>query len=205
MIRGGLLFILLTTFPSALLAAGKFDVAEAHGPIALGLGPGYANYRVMNVDGSWAGYRGISYLGSLEIRILNFEQAAVSIFGDYSFGKAKETSSGEASLEHTGMSYGLRFYPTPGFFLGVGYGSANEKLTTEGSTTNLSHHFTKMGLGFEWRMSGSWAMGLQSYYKSGPISKEDNSTLNSNSSFEGIEAFLLLIWSPPVLNIMTGN
>lgn len=191
-------------FSLAAMSAGKINVSEAHGPIALGFGPGYANYRVMNEDGSWAGYKGASYLGSLEVRVLSFDSAAISIFGDYTLGQTTESSQGGATLEHTSMSYGLRLYPTNGFFVGVGYGTGSEKLSQEGVSTTLKHHFTKIGLGFEWRLTGSWALGLQSYYKSGPISREENSSLGSNSSFEGVEGFLLLIWSPSVLNVINN-
>ena len=64
--------LLFFLFSSTGWAAGRSEVSEIKGPISLGLGVGYGNYRLMNSDGTWASYRGINYLGSLEVRVWSF-------------------------------------------------------------------------------------------------------------------------------------
>ena len=129
----------------------------------------------MNSDGTWASYRGINYLGSLEIRIWSFgTSGSISIFGDYSYSKATDASDESAKLEHQGASYGLRFYPTNYMFVGIGMGNGTEKTTTDGVEVSLKHSITKMQVGFDINLSGSWSLGIQGHYKSGPISREDN-------------------------------
>jgi hypothetical protein len=197
--------LIFMNLSSAFARSGRIEAMEVRGPIALGLGLGYGNDRLMNTDGTWASYRGISYLGALEVRVLSFGDSSLAIFGDYSYGVHTDASDESAKLEHQGSTYGVRLYANPMFFVGIGQGSASEKVTTNGINTTLRHSSTKMEMGIQWGIGGSWALGVQGRYQLGPVSKEDNSSLTSNSSYDSAEAFFMLIWSPPILLVQGKN
>lgn len=198
-----LFFFLIT---SSVFGRSSFDYSVSGGPIAIGVGLGYGGYRILNSDGSWAAYNGISYTGSLDVKVFRSQTGsfAFSLFGDYTFAKANDSEVSSSKLEHSATSFGVRVYPNDIMYMGIGYGQGDEKLS-DTLEISLKHSFTKMSLGFVYDLKGSWSIGLQGNYRSGSIDRMKNSSLDANSSFEALESVLFLNWSPKVLNIITSD
>ncbi len=196
------LFLLLFLYISSASGRPKLEYSESSGPISIGVGVGYAGFRILNSDGSWAAYNGVTYSTALEIKLFRspMGSSSFSVFGDYTFAKADEAKTSSSKLEHSSTSFGARFYPFDFIFVGLGYGQGNEKIS-DTAKINLKHSFTKMSLGFEFGLEDSLSLGLQAHYRVGPITRKENSSLNFNSSFESTEGFIYLNWSPKVLNI----
>lgn len=198
------LFVILAllTVPKLALAQELSSSQTEKGFFSIGVFGGLDQSRMLNTDGSWAGYKSSMYGLNLDVKIWDSGHGDIRLFGEIDFSSGSGTSEADYKIKSSNTLYGFKVYAGSNFFLAAGMGSTQASLTAADSDdVSLKYPVTGMGLGADFNISGSWSMGLQGWYKSGPIKQRENLDLHENSFSEGSQIRLNLIWSPPSMTL----
>jgi hypothetical protein len=190
------LFILM--FAQSVSANSEsFSVDSEKGFFSLGVRTGMGQFRLLNTDGSYNGYRTLNYGVDLDIQIWGSGAGQIRFFGSYLAGSGKDNSSGTINSNET--SFGLKGYANEYIYLGASYGrgASNVKVHNVTGEVELSYQLTKITAGIEIPISESFRVGLETSYRIGIIRANENSSILENSSYDGSAACLQFIWSPP--------
>lgn len=192
------LFIsLILTVSSVAFAKGEASSSINRGFFSVGLFYGASNPRLLNVDGTFSSYSGTEYGADLDISLLQNDSSELRLF---LIGNQDSSSGGsaEGSLSGSLVAGGLKAYPSPNLFVGIGAGRQNVSITESGTSRSLSSQVTMLGAGVEFGLFGDFYGGIQAWYRSGALRSSENSSLSGNSFGDSVDAFLILIWSPPI-------
>lgn len=199
------LFLTLLTL-NAEAKNTSIDVSQERGALGLGLISSYQQTRLLNQDGTHSSYSGYLLGLALDVRIWSMDMGDLVIFGESSTATSNGMQSMTDSLTRNETIYGIKMYPHSNFFFGAAYGTASQKATNSSGNLTMMHALTALGAGYDFTLGASgFYLSLQTWYKSGSISKAENTSLNGNSAYDGIEAHINFIWSPTATIINMGK
>ncbi len=186
---------------------GFVSSKQQRGFFSIGFIGAYQSSRLINQDGTYSAFTGSLYGLSLEIGVMGSGAGEFRIFGTSLLGTAKNNEQNTDLMNRSETLYGIKIYTNPHLFMAAGYGNENIKTKNSITEVNLINKTTALGLGLDFQIKSSWFLSLQGWYKSGPIKKDENTSLTGNSGFDAAEGHLVLIWSPPMttVNVISGK
>lgn len=199
-------FLLLIFFFGAEALAqprNSQNVVTERGFFALeGLG-GYNTSRLLNQDGSHAGFKGYQLAGRFSVKVLGSGAGETRLFGQYGLAEEKSSNTSVNKISKEEFLGGIQIYSNPYIFFTLAYGTAQADFKTDTDKVALSYNLVSVGVGLEYPMTGSLSLTLQGMYKSGAIKNSVSSPLTGNSAYEGFDGYLGIVWSPPISNVYT--
>lgn len=200
------LFNFLIMFNSAGFAkSNSMDISQERGALGVGLISSYQQTRLLNQDGTHSSYSGYLLGLALDLRVWSMGFADLVIFGESSSASANGMQNTGDKLTRNETIYGVKIYPNTNLFFAAAYGSASQKSTTSSGDLTMIHALTAVGLGYDIPLNDGIYISLQGWYKSGSISKFENTALNGNSAYDGVEAHINFIWAPTATIINMGR
>lgn len=197
-----LLLVSLLAQESEGRSTADYSSKNERGFFSLGLMSGYQESRLLNQDGSFAGYKGYLYGVSIDIQLWGSGYGEFRLFGSSLNAAASGSSQASDKLNRSETLYGMKVYANPSLFLAAGAGTATQKSRVSSTELTVSHQFTALGAGYDLGLGESnWFASFQGWYKSGPIRRNENINLVGNSSYDGAEFHLVFVWSPPLTTI----
>lgn len=185
---------------AVMFGSAKSTSAINRGLVSVYVFSGYEQSRLLNQAGDYSRLKGYDFGAGLEIGLWSNGGGEVRLFGQsLSASDSGEQSTGDL-LTRSETLYGLKFYPNQNLFVAGGIGQESLKFKNSTSEQNLSAKISAIGGGVEFDIGANALLGVSAWYKSGPLTKQENSSLVTNSFFESAEAQLSLSWSPQFLN-----
>lgn len=166
-----------------------------------GFAAGGTSSGLQNSGGSYSGYTSTNLGVNFDFRLFGMDTGQVSLFVSYLMGEGKNNADSNNTLKSQETVGGLKIGITQNFYISAAMGNNKLKLGSASNSTelNLSHSISQFGLGCEFQINSSLYWGLEALYRTGAVSKNENPSLTSNTTYQGTTALLKLIWSPAAI------
>lgn len=199
---GRILIVCMTAFGLTAHAQSYQSSTETRkGWFSIAAQFGLGDSRFLNTDGNYSYYKTQNYGLGLDVLLWDAGAGDIRLFVQHEAGSGTSHSDTQYKLTSSETVAGIKIFAGNYMYLAGGMGAGQTTLENSSSYLRLGYDLVQASIGLEFALTSSFFAGIELDYKNAPLRKARNTSLEQNSYYESVGAYLRLIWSPPSVTV----